>query len=118
MQNAGKVPLPTYPHLVDCHFHRKNTAILTSPHYLATRVYGVHSIDRAVTFQRTIIRWVFIKLRYQQVEMLANQFSRGITKHPFSGGINGLDDFIAGMKGENTVHHGIEYGLNQCGIIA
>ena len=49
---------------------------------------------------------------------MSDEFCGGIAKHSLSGRVNCLDDAAAGMEGDDAVHHGIEYRLDQRGTVA
>ena len=116
-QNAGEVTLAAQPHFADRYLQRENAAILAPAHDLASEADGARLIARTVILEGTIAL-VPIKLGYQQAEVLPDEFGGGIAKHLLGGRVDGLDDAAAGMEGDDAVHHGIEYRLDQRGTVA
>ena len=111
--------LATQPHLAYRYLHRENAAILAPTHDLASKADGARFIARTVILEGAItIALVSIKLRYQQAEVLSDEFYCGVAKHPLSGRVNCLDDAATGMKGDDAVPHGIEYRLDQRATVA
>lgn len=76
---------------------------------------SLRRVARAEILERALVP---IQLGDQRAEAFPGEFRGAVAEHQLRGGVDRLDQAAVGVQGDDAVRDGIEYRLDQRGIVA